>query len=214
MESQDRAALEPAEAALPEADGWFGLVRRDCARYFRLESRTGRPALLEKLYIVFDSPGLQATLVFRFGAWINRAVRFAPLRFPLKFLYHLLRKLCVICWGIHIDENAHIDGGLYIGHFGGVIIGPVRMGRDCNLAHQVTIGRRADGVPGVPTIGDRVWVGVGSVIFGNIRVGDGVTIAPCTVVSRSLPPRLLVSGNPMRVLRKDYDNSAEIYGDK
>ena len=188
-----------------------GALRRDAARYFALDSRNGKPSLFEKIRIFCDSPGFQTTVVYRFGAWANR-IRFRPFRIPFKVLHYILQKLCIIFWGIYIDEGARIGPGLYIGHFGGVILGPIEMGRDCNVAHQVTIGRRVDGVPGVPVIGDRVWIGVGSVIFGNVRIGDGVTIGPYTVVSRSLPAKLMVIGSPMRVLRKDYDNTESIYG--
>lgn len=198
--------------AWPDMHRPFGFVRRDVARYFALDSRDGSPSLFEKIRIFFDSPGLQAMLVYRFGAWVNRSIRFRLVRYPLKFLHYVLQKLCVIFWGIYIDDGARIGPGLYIGHFGGIIIGPVQLGRDCNIAHQVTMGQRADGLPGVPIIGDRVWVGVGALIFGNVRIGDGVTIGPYTVVSRNLPPKLMVIGNPLRVLRKDYDNSATIYG--
>lgn len=192
----------------------FDLFKRDLQRYYSLDSRDGCPGFFEKLRIIFDAPGLHAMAVYRFGSWVNRTVRFKLLRAPLKLVYHLLDKLCVILWGIHVDEEAEIGGGLYIGHFSGVLVGPVKMGVDCNVAHQVTIGRRADGIGGVPAIGNRVWIGVGSVIFGGIHIGDGVTIGPSTVVSRNLPPRVVVIGNPMRVLRKDYDNSIEIYGRK
>jgi serine O-acetyltransferase len=192
----------------------FSVVRRDMERYFQLDSRDGAPRLREKLRIVLDSPGLQAVLVHRFGSWTDRSVRNRLLRYPFKLVYAGLHKLCVIAWGIHIDAGARIGDGLYIGHFGGVLIGPTSIGRDCNIAHQVTIGRRADGTPGLPVLGDRVWVGTGSVIFGNLTIGDGVTIGPLTVVSQSLPPRAMVLGNPLRVLQRDYDNSAEIYGSR
>ncbi|MGH7945632.1 MAG: hypothetical protein ACREF9_11555 [Opitutaceae bacterium] len=76
------------------------------------------------------------------------------------------------------------------------------------------MGRRAGGSKALPTFGDRVWIGTGSVIFGGIHIGEGVTIGPLTVVARSLPPRVLVAGNPLRLLRKNYDNSAEVYGDR
>ena len=190
----------------------FDLIRKDIGRYFSLEGKNGQPGLLQKLRILVDSPGLHGILIYRYGSWLNRRIRFKLLRLPLKFLYVLLDRLCVILWGIHIDEGAEIGPGLYIGHPGGIMIGPVRMGKDCNIAHQVTIGRRADGGGGAPTIGDRAWIGVGSVLFGGIRIGSGVTIGPCTVVSRNLPDGILVIGNPMRVLRRQYDNSREIYG--
>lgn len=188
----------------------FGFVRADAARYFTLGGVDA--GFLQRVRIFLDSPGLQTTIVYRFGNWISRRVRFALLRYPLRFVHYILQKLCIICWGIYIDEGAHIGPGLYIGHFGGVIVGPADIGRDCNIAHQVTIGRRVDGVPGLPVIGDNVWIGVGSVLFGNVRIGDGVTIGPYTVVSRNLPSRLMVIGNPLRVLRKDHDNFAAIYG--
>ncbi len=206
------SAQESINIVLPVSQRMFATVRRDIRRFMQLDSRDGNPRLYEKLRIFFESPGLQAVLVYRFGSWVQRAVHFAPIRYPLKLIYYILQKLCIVCWGIYIDTGAQIGGGLYIGHCGGVVIGPIHMGSDCNVAQQVTIGRRAGNDTGVPTIGNRVWIGTGSVVFGGIRIGDGVTIGPLTVVSRNLPAKVLVIGNPMRLLRKNYDNSAEIYG--
>jgi len=42
--------------------------------------------------------------------------------------------------------------------------------------------------------------------------GDGTTIGPLTVVGCNWQPRVLVTGNPMGIVRRDHDNSAEIYG--
>ena len=189
-------------------------VRRDVRRYFELDGRDGARRLSEKLRILLETPGLHSVLVYRLGSWTHRDVRFPPFRYPLKAVYAALHRLCTVCYGIHIDAAAEIGEGLYIGHFSGVLIGPTRMGRDCNVAHNVTIGRRADGAPGIPVLGDRVWIGTGSVIFGDLTIGDGVTIGPMTVVSRSVPARAMALGNPMRVVQVDYDNSAEIYGTK
>ncbi|HSN20009.1 MAG TPA: hypothetical protein VLS49_04985, partial [Usitatibacter sp.] len=187
-------------------------VRRDLQRYFELDSRTGNPTALEKLAIVLKSPGLHAVVVYRFTSWLHRALGCGPLRIVPKIAYFVLDTVVIVLWGIHIDKDARIGPGLYIGHFSGVLIGPATMGSDCNISHGVTIGRRAGGERGVPTLGDRVWVGTGSVLFGGIHVGDGTTIGPLTVVGRNLPSRVLAMGNPMRVLRREYDNSADIYG--
>jgi serine O-acetyltransferase len=181
-------------------------------RCFELDSGDGAPRLLEKCLILAQSAGFQAVLVYRIGSWTKRSIRLPVVRYPMELLCTLSHKFCVACWGIHIDARATIGEGLYIGHSGGVCIGPTTMGRDCNIAHNVTVGVRAGGVPGIPKVGDRVWIGTGSVIFGNVTIGDGATIGPLTVVSRNLPPRIMVTGNPMQVLRKNYDNSAEIYG--
>jgi serine O-acetyltransferase len=197
---------------VPGTQPMFATIRRDIERYMQLDSRNGTPTFLEKLRILIDSPGLQAVLVYRFGAWVQRSFQFPLIRYPLKLIYYILQKFCIICWGIHIDAGARLGEGLYIGHFGGVIIGPVHMGKDCNIAHNVTIGHRANDGTNVPQIGNRVWIGTGSLVFGNIHIGDGVSIGPLTVVARNLPANVLVMGNPMRLLRKNYDNSSEIYG--
>jgi serine O-acetyltransferase len=185
-------------------------VRRDLRRYFELESKDGHPGLLRKLIILLDTPGLHAGLVFRLGAWVYRR-RLRLVRIPFKILHAILRKLVLVRYGIEIDPTARIGGGLYIAHQGGIIIGPVQMGVDCNIAHHVTIGQKP-GSGAVPTLGDRVWVGTGSVLYGSITIGDGVTVGPLTVVSRSVPARALVMGNPGRVVLAEHDNSLEIYG--
>jgi len=191
----------------------FSRVRRDIQRYSDYWHADGRIGYWQGLRLLLDEPGLQAVVVYRFGSWVDRRVRFPLLRYPLKLLYYILHKLMIVLWGIYIDSGAEIGAGFYVGHFGGIIVGPGKIGRDCNIAPGVIIGRRAGNVAsGVPTLGDRVWVGAHSVLFDGITIGDGVTIGPLTVVGRNLPPRVLVIGNPLRVLRKDYDNSAEIYG--
>jgi serine O-acetyltransferase len=187
------------------------VIRRDARRYFDLDA-AGAPRFADKLRALAESPGFQAVLVHRLGSYVHREIERPVLRRPLKLLCWGLHKACIVCWGIHIDVRAEIGPGLYVGHFGGVLIGPAKIGRDCNIAHQVTIGARADGARGLPVLGDRVWVGTGSVIHGEVRIADGVTIGPLTVVSRSLPGKVLVAGNPMRIIRRDYDNSAAIHG--
>lgn len=191
----------------------FELARRDFQRYSGYQRANGKVGLFQALRLFVDEPGLQAVMVYRFGSWVRRRVRLRLFRIPLKLVHYVMHKMMIILWGIHIDSDADIGGGLYIGHFGGIIIGPAKIGADCNIAPGVVIGRRAgSGESGVPTIGNRVWIGTGSLLFDGITIGDGVTIGPLTVVGRNLPPRVLVIGNPMRVLRRDYDNSAEIYG--
>jgi serine O-acetyltransferase len=190
----------------------FDLLSRDLQRYYELDSDTPNPGWLKKLLIVLKTPGIHATVAYRFGSWINRTVHIRLFRYPLHVLYLVLDTLCIILWGIHIHIGAQIGGGLYIGHFSGILIGPAKIGVDCNIAHHVTIGRRADGIGELPEIGDRVWIGVGAVIFGNAKIGDGATIGPNTVVSRRVPPGALVMGNPMKLLRRGYNNTKAIYG--
>ena len=112
---------------------------------------------------------------------------------------------------VNIDLRAQIGPGFYIMHRNMLFIGPVSIGDNCVLHHNVTIGERvADGDSGVPTLGDNVWVGPGSTISGDITVGNNVTISAGTVLSKSVPDGSLVAGNPGRIIQRDYDNRSII----
>lgn len=192
----------------------FERVRRDLNRYFAFESRDGSPGLVEKAKIVAENHALKGVLVYRLGSWIERATLPAPARVPLKIVYRGLDEIVTALWGMHIHRRAEIDGGLYIPHPLGVLVGMAKIGRDCNISQGVTIGLRPGGTAeeDVPTLGDRVWVGPGSVVFGRVTVAAGTAIGALTVVGRNVPPRSLVSGNPMQILKRDFDNATLIYG--
>lgn len=65
-----------------------------------------------------------------------------------------------------------------------VINGKARIGKNCNIAHGITIGQANRGkLKGYPTVGDSVWIGTGSVIVGNINIGSNVLIAPNSFVN-------------------------------
>jgi serine O-acetyltransferase len=193
----------------------FERLRRDLARYFTLESKDGNPGLLEKIQIVGKFPALHAVAIYRLGSWAQRTSPPLPIWAAAKIIHRTAAALTDMMWGIHISPDADIEGGLYIGHTGAIIIGPCTIGRDCSISERVTLGRRTDGAgkSGLPTIGDRVWIGAGSVVFGEIHIGDGASIAPLTLVGRNVGPRTMVLGNPMQVLKKNHDNSLQTYGE-
>jgi serine O-acetyltransferase len=79
--------------------------------------------------------------------------------------------------------------GIYIGHFGGVVVhGDVEIGDNCNLSQGITLGLSNYGEKkGAPTIGHHVFLGPGSCIFGNVIVGNHVTIGANAVVTEDVP---------------------------
>jgi serine acetyltransferase len=47
-------------------------------------------------------------------------------------------------------------------------------------------------------IGNDVHVGPGVIILPNVTIGDGAVVGAGSVVSQSIPPRMMVQGNPAR----------------
>jgi acetyltransferase-like isoleucine patch superfamily enzyme len=51
-----------------------------------------------------------------------------------------------------------------------------------------------------------VWIGSDCVIYGNISIGDGATLLPNTVLSKSIPCNTVMEGNPARRILNNFDN--------
>lgn len=54
-------------------------------------------------------------------------------------------------------------------------------------------------------IGDRCWIGCNSIILKGVTLGEGAVVAAGSVVTKDVPPRTLVGGNPARVLRENIE---------
>lgn len=52
------------------------------------------------------------------------------------------------------------------------------------------------------TVGRHCWIGAGAIILGGVSIGDGTTIAAGSVVTKSMPERVVAGGNPARVIRE------------
>lgn len=50
-------------------------------------------------------------------------------------------------------------------------------------------------------IGDRVWLGAGSIVLPGVTIGDNVTIGAGSLVTEDVPPDVLAFGHPCRVQR-------------
>lgn len=143
---------------------------------------------------------------FRYVFWLRTATYTRDHRllrwlvyFPLarSMLKHYRYKL-----GISIPCTTQIGPGLFIGHFGGIVINESAViGSNCNLSQGVTIGQSNRGArAGTPTLGDNVYVGPNAAIIGGIQVGNCVAVGANAVVTKNVDDHAVVGGVPARVL--------------
>ena len=61
---------------------------------------------------------------------------------------------------------------------------------------------------GNTVIGNDVWLGYKASILPGVTIGHGSIIGSYSVVTRNIPPYSVAGGNPARVIRPRFDNSA------
>ena len=158
-------------------------------------------SLASKINLIRNSPGFCATVVYRFGRWID-SVLVSPAVFPIKCLliviYFCLNWVVVRMWGIHLDRKAIIGKGLKIPHFGGIVVRRCQIGDNCTIFQHVRIGGTARNSS--PRIGREVWFGPHARCEVSVTVGDNVTISAGSVVTQDVKEGCLIGGDPARVI--------------
>ena len=115
--------------------------------------------------------------------------------------------------GIQLPTKTQIGKGLFIGHFGTIIVNPdAVLGENVNIAPGIIIGKTNRGdKKGVPIIGNRVWIGANAVIVPGVHIGKNTVIGAGSVVTRDIPANVVAVGNPCRVLRPIGEKDREFY---
>lgn len=71
----------------------------------------------------------------------------------------------------------------------------------CLLAHDGSTKKLVGySKVGKVSIGDNVFVGYGSIVMPNVRIGDGCVVGANSVVTSSLPDGVVAAGSPAKVL--------------
>lgn len=81
--------------------------------------------------------------------------------------------------------SGEIGGGLVLVHAYYAILSPHKMGENCKIWHEVTIGYRNFLAP---TFGDEVQISPGAKIIGGISIGSNSKIGPNALVIDNIPP--------------------------
>lgn len=126
-----------------------------------------------------------------------------------KRICALFKKIILAGTGCEIPSNS-IGYGIKFPHLNGIIIhDTARIGSNCTIFHQVTIGISesesddADYSRKAPKVGDNVMIGAGAKLIGSIAIGNNVKIGANAVVTKNIPSNVTVVGANRVILNGD-----------
>lgn len=144
-------------------------------------------------------------ITYRFGNYAYYHIKIPVVRQLLWFIYRIMLFFFqYVLSGGELHAECHVGGGLRLPHgLNGIIIHKkAEIGNNVTIFPQVTIGaNEPDYVNNVPKIGNNVFIGAGSKIFGRIFVGDNSRIGANAVVFVDVPPNATVVGNPAKIIK-------------
>ncbi|WP_117170106.1 sugar O-acetyltransferase [Paraliobacillus sediminis] len=107
---------------------------------------------------------------------------------------------------INVGQNVFINSGCRFQDQGGITIGDgVFIGHNVVLAtlnHDIDPRKRSTMHPAPITIGKDVWIGSNATVLPGVTIGDGAIIAAGAVVTKDVPPTVIVGGVPAKILKK------------
>lgn len=155
------------------------------------------PAAKNIFMVIFLYPGFHALLFHR--------VAHLFYRFKLFFLARMISQFSRFLTGIEIHPGAKIGRRLLMDHGMGIVIGETaEIGDDCTIYHQVTLGGTGkEKAKRHPTLKNRVMVGSGSKVLGNITIGNDVKVGANAVVLKDVEDKVTIVGIPAKVIKKE-----------
>jgi serine O-acetyltransferase len=154
------------------------------------------------------SPGFYAVAAYRLGG----AVETMPgvIRRPVRAIALVISSFS----GIELRRGTKLGRRVRFAHQRGVVIADnAVLGDDCLIRQNVTIGSAVEYGP-APRLGNRVRVGAGAVLIGDITIGDDAVIGPNAVVTTDVPARATVLAPPSRVVRASELPAAGLVADR
>lgn len=129
--------------------------------------------------------------------------------FPLNAVRVWGLKLC----GFDVGKNVYVGYGLIITMFNFKSNCDLVIGSRVAFAPRVTLVLASDAnwshlnkiippIEGKIIIEDDSWLGAGSIIMPDVRIGKMAVVGAGSVVSKNVPPYTIVAGVPAKVIRK------------
>ncbi len=102
-----------------------------------------------------------------------------------------------------------IGGGLYIQHGFSTIISAQKIGENCRIYQQVTIGYKQEFCP---ILEDNVSITCGAKVLGGITMHSNSLAAAGAVVVKDVPKNAIVGGVPAKILGYKDENNLDFQG--
>ena len=166
--------------------------------------------MLDDIKVIFDKDPAAANifevLIYQglWAIWIHRCAHILY-RMRIPFFPRLISQIMRILTLIEIHPGARIGRRFFIDHGNGSVIGETAIiGDDVTIYQGVTLGGTGkEKGKRHPTIGDRVVIGAGAIVLGNITVGNDARIGAGAVVTKPVPADTTVVGNPSWILKQE-----------
>ncbi len=169
---------------------WFKNLREDVKA-----AKRNDPAARNAFEILLTYSGVHAL------SWHRVAYFFHKIK--LKLIARIISQMARFFTGIEIHPAAKIEGGVFIDHGAGVVIGETAEVHKGTVIYQgVTLGGTGkERGKRHPTIMEDVVLSAGAKVLGGFTVGKGAKIGAGAVVLKEVPPYATVVGIPGRVVR-------------
>ncbi|MBR1177904.1 MULTISPECIES: serine O-acetyltransferase EpsC [Bradyrhizobium] len=177
-------------------------IKEDLAHYASREHTPVTPAFVIRMLLL--TPGFQFVFAWR--------IQEALFRVPLvgRILRRIVWWFSCLLFGSEIALAANVDGGLYIPHPYGIVVGASDIGKRVTLLQHITIGRKDHSDRGRPRIEDGASLMAGCVVLGSITIGSNSMIGANAVVLKDVPPNSIAVGAPAKILpRSDVSPKSE-----
>ena len=175
------------------------LIKKDVERWNKIEGIN---------YKLFKSLNWYMTYKKEFRNLIQHRLRHPSYSFLSIIHFAIARILWKPMESLFIYTK-NIGGGLYIQHGFSTIISAEKIGENCRIYQQVTIGYKGTEAP---TLEDNVSVTCGAKVLGGIRMHSNSLAAAGSVVVKDVPANAIVGGIPAKVIGYKDENKLDFQG--
>lgn len=170
------------------------LIEMDIARWNEITPRSGG---------LFDSLNWYLTYEKQFRNLLQHRLKNPSRTVKSWFHFAVARMLWKPLDSLYLN-TFEIGGGLYIQHGFSTVVSAKKIGENCRIYQQVTIGYKGTEQP---VLGDYVAVTCGAKVLGGVTMHNNSIAAAGAVVVKDVPENAIVGGVPAKVIAyKDETN--------